>query len=504
MNMPTRHLKTERLSPVDTAWLRMEDPTNLMMITGIFIFDEPIDFARLQKRIRERVLSYDRFQQRVVVPRLPAKLPFWQDDPHFDLNAHLHRIALPAPGDQDTLQALVNDFMSSPLDYSKPLWQFHLVENYGTGCALLCRLHHAIGDGIALMRVLLTMTDDEPDPPMAPTETSRDGKRSASSSRLKPIQTAVNSTQRMLTSFWRDGLVSHPLEIAKLGASSSVALARLLLLPPDPTTPFKGDLGVRKHCAWTKPIPLDDIKALGKVTSGTVNDILLTAVSGALGRYLRQRGEPIGGLNFRAVVPVNLRPPDEKPRLGNAFGLVFLSLPVGIADPLDRLRELKRRMDNLKATPEAVVAFGILNAIGVSVDQVQDVVVGIFGTKATAVMTNVPGPRETRYFAGKPIRGIMFWVPQSGRLGLGVSILSYASEVLVGIASDAGLVPDPETIVMAFHDELDSMMELVRLAHEADKEALVHCRALTKSGRSCRNRVQPDSQYCHLHQDLAD
>jgi hypothetical protein len=173
-------------------------------------------------------------------------------------------------------------------------------------------------------------------------------------------------------------------------------------------------------------------------------------------------------LDFRAVVPVNLRPIDEKPKLGNAFGLVFLSLPVGIADPLERLFELKRRMDGIKGTPEAIVSFGVLGMMGVSVSQVQDVVLNIFGSKATAVMTNVPGPREVRYFARKPIDGIMFWVPQSGKLGLGVSIMSYNNEVLLGIATDAGLVPDPETIIAGFHKEFEEMMGLVKAAREMD------------------------------------
>jgi WS/DGAT/MGAT family acyltransferase len=261
---------------------------------------------------------------------------------------------------------------------------------------------------------------------------------------------------------------SRALDAAKLGASSAATLGRLLLLPPDPETPFKGALGVRKMCAWSQPIALADVKSIGKVTGGTVNDVLLTAVSGALGRYLHTRGEPAGGLDFRAVVPVNLRPIDEKPKLGNAFGLVFLSLPVGIADPLDRLFELKTRMDGIKGTPEAIVSFGVLGMMGVSVSQVQDVVLNIFGSKATAVMTNVPGPREVRYFAGKPIDGIMFWVPQSGKLGLGVSIMSYNNEVLLGIATDAGLVPDPETIIAGFHKEFEEMMGLVEAAREMD------------------------------------
>jgi hypothetical protein len=191
--------------------------------------------------------------------------------------------------------------------------------------------------------------------------------------------------------------------------------------------------------------------------------------------------------------------------LGNAFGLVFLPLPVGIDDPLDRLLELKKRMDQIKGTPEAIVAFGILNAIGIAPAEIEDMVVNLFGTKATAVMTNVPGPKEVRYFAGRPIKGLMFWVPQSGRLGLGVSILSYAGEVLVGMATDAGLVPDPESLVEGFHTELDDFMNLVRLARETDEESEdslrtnSQCHAQTKSGRRCKNRTSDGNRYCYLH-----
>jgi WS/DGAT/MGAT family acyltransferase len=467
-------LKKELLSPVDNAWLRMEEPTNLMMITGVFLFDEPLEMTRLKKVVEERLLSYRRFRQRVVQPTLqPA---YWEDDPHFDLNAHIHRVALPSPGDQETLQDLINDLMSAPLDFSKPLWHAHLVENYGEGCALIMRLHHCIADGIALMRVLLNFTDETPDGKVREAE---EGQSADERPKTKPgpLQAAVTTTQKLAETIIHEGMEtlfnpSRAVDAAKLGASSATTLGRLLLLPPDPETPFKGSLGVRKLCAWSQPISLQDVKAIGKVTGGTVNDVLLTAVSGALGRYLHTRGEPAGGLDFRAVVPVNLRPLDEKPKLGNAFGLVFLSLPVGIADPLERLFELKKRMDGIKGTPEAIVSFGILAGIGVSTSQIQDIVVKIFGMKATAVMTNVPGPREVRYLAGKPIDGLMFWVPQSGKLGLGVSIMSYNNQVLLGIATDAALVPDPQTIITAFHEEFEAMMELVHAAPEMDVESI--------------------------------
>ncbi len=474
-------LKKDFLAPVDNAWLRMEDPTNLMMITGVFLFDEVMEMDALKKVIEERLLTYRRFRQRVVQPALqPA---YWEDDPTFDLEAHLHRVALPSPGDQETLQALINDLMSTPLDFSKPLWHAHLVENYGGGCAVVMRLHHCIADGVALMRVLLNFTDETPEGETAEREETAEAtieveeiEEVESGLPLPgPVKAAVKTTQKLAGTIVHEGMEtllnpSKAKDAAKLGASTTTTLGRLLLLPPDPKTPFKGKLGVQKRCAWSQPIPLPDVKAIGKVTGGTVNDVLLTAVSGALGRYLHTRGEPAGGLDFRAVVPVNLRPLDEKPKLGNAFGLVFLSLPVGITDPLDRLFELKKRMDNIKGTPEAIVSFGILAGIGVSTSQIHDIVVKIFGMKATAVMTNVPGPRQVRYIAGKAIDGIMFWVPQSGKLGLGVSIMSYNNEVLLGVATDAGLVPDPETIITGFHEEFEAMMGLVEAAREMDAE----------------------------------
>jgi len=262
----------------------------------------------------------------------------------------------------------------------------------------------------------------------------------------------------------------HLVDIAKIGLDGVTAFGKLTLRSPDPKTIFKGKLEVAKKAAWSKALPLPEVKLLGKVAGGTVNDVLLTAMTGALRRYLLSRGERVEGLNFRAAIPVNLRPLDGPIEMGNKFGLVFLSLPVGIEDELERLWELKRRMDALKGSAEAVVSLGILNAMGVAPDEIENVLVTMFGQKATAVMTNVPGPAQTIYLAGIPMRGIMFWVPQSGRLGLGISIISYDNQVLLGVATDARLVPDPEEIVRFFEVEFDHMMNLVRQVEE-DPEA---------------------------------
>jgi diacylglycerol O-acyltransferase len=431
----------------------MEDPTNLMMVTGMLVFDQPLSFARLRQAIEQRLLSFNRFQQQIVYV---GGAPHWQADPHFTISAHLHRIALPAPHDQAALQELVSTLMSTPLDLSKSPWQFHLIEAYGAGCVLLARLHHCIADGIALMRVLLALTDATAEPPLpAYGRRAPDAEPSA----------AANASARVAEKLLDQGLAAvleptRRAEAAQLGARGAVALSRLLLMSPDRQTLFKGDLGVPKRAAWSAAIALGDVKAIGRAVGGTVNDVLLAVVTGALRRYLLGHGQPVDGLDIRAAVPVNLRSPNEPPTLGNQFGLIFLSLPVGADDPLDRLYDLKQRMEALKDSPEALVTFGALHAIGLIPSQLQGVGMALFGSKATAIMTNVPGPRETIYLAGAPVRELMFWVPQSGRLGLGVSILSYAGQVRLGVATDEGLIPDPDAIIGAFQDEFELLRPL--------------------------------------------
>jgi WS/DGAT/MGAT family acyltransferase len=436
----------------------MEDPTNLMMVTGLLVFDQLLDFTRLRAAIEQRLLIFDRFRQRVVNI---GGATTWQDDPHFTLNAHLHRIALPAPRDQATLQDLVSTLMSTPLDRTKSPWQFHLIEEYGAGCVLLTRLHHCIADGIALMRVLLSLTDATADAPGSGAEPARNG-HAPEPGPLGAAKAVVREAEKLFEQGIETLLEPARLsEVAQLGASGAVALSRLLLMSPDQPTLFKGQLGVSKRAAWSQPVALENIKAIGRSVGATVNDVLLAAVTGALRRYLQGHRERVDGLELRAAVPVNLRSPDEPPTLGNRFGLIFLSLPVGAEDPLDRLFDLKQRMQALKGSPEALVTFGVLNLMGLLTDELQDIGVSLFGAKATAVMTNVPGPRETIYLAGAPVRELMFWVPQSGRLGLGVSIISYAGQVRLGVATDLGLVPDPEAIVGAFHEEFALLGRLV-------------------------------------------
>lgn len=465
---------TERFSFVDAAWLHMDEPTNMAVISGVIMFDEPLDFNVLKELIRARLLRVRRFRQRVREPLFGVGIPRWEDDPNFDLDAHLHRIALPAPHDQQALHDLVGDLMSMPLDFTKPLWQYHLVENYMGGCALICRLHHSMGDGIALVQVLLSLADDAvvPAEETALTVTSNgNGARKRGSmlgNALKLARSSTNYVTQTVSS--RQKLR----DTALLGASGSRALGKLLFIGPDTHSMFKGKCGVMKRAAWTQALPLTEVKYVARTLGGTINDTLISAVAGALRRYLDARGVDTQDMNLRAIVPVNLRAPGDLDldSLGNRFGLVFLSLPVGIEDPLLRMAILKDRMDDIKRSPEAYVAFGILGTIGATPVAVERLINTIFGMKATAVMTNVPGPREPLYLAGNRIRTLMFWVPTPAHLGLGVSIISYAGQVNVGINTDARLIPDPDEITASFMEEFDALRALAERRAPRQPKAL--------------------------------
>lgn len=471
-------LQVTPLSNVDAAWLKMEDPTNLMMVSGIMTFAQPVDIDYLRDLIQYRLLQFRRFRQRVVRPSLPLAPPYWEDDPNFNLDSHIHRIALPAPGDQAALQEVASDLMSTPLDFSKPLWQIHVIDGFGEGSALMVRLHHCIADGIALVGVLLALTDlsegaPRPEPPEIAVDEEMSDEKSLLSDGFQASLQAMNQRTRTALKFGRrlgrrlllegiETFLDHdrPRQLANNSIDYGYRLSKILLRATDPQTPFKGQLGVAKRAAWSCPVPLNEVKAIRKALGGTVNDVLIASVTGGLRRYLEEKGEDVEGMNVTAVVPVNLRKPQEMTELGNKFGLVFLSLPVGVENPRDRLSEVRKRMDAIKDSPEANVALDVLSILGMAPQTVQEIFVGIIGSRATAVLTNVPGPPIPLYLAGQPIQTIMFWVPQSGRLGMGISILSYAGNVYLGLATDASLVPDPEAIIEYFYEEHGRLLAL--------------------------------------------
>ncbi|MCP5158400.1 MAG: wax ester/triacylglycerol synthase family O-acyltransferase [Gammaproteobacteria bacterium] len=466
MDLPMpKKAESERISGIDTAWLRMERPTNLMMITGVIIFAERLDYDRLRAVIEQRFLKYRRFTQRAVQKNAGA---FWESDAYFDIRRHLLRTALPGCADKIGLQHLASDLMSTPLDFSKPLWQFHLVEDYQGGSALILRIHHCYADGIALIHVLLSLTDPAPGTrPPAPAEKMKRVEEAGIFQRFfEPVDKMVSATLKLGRGLLSEGfdIIRHPVQVldyARNGVRLAAEVAQLASMSDDSHTCFKGELGVTKRVAWAEPLDLSEIKAIGKALGGSVNDVLLAVVAGALRDYLLERGDPVPEeLQVRAVIPVNLRPLalEQAAELGNCFGLVFLALPVGIANPLKRVYEVRRRMNELKASYQPILALGLLGAAGMGPNLLQQSLLEILSKKASAVMTNVPGPQQAIALGGARIAEMMFWVPQSGQIGIGVSILSYHNRVHFGLVVDGKLVDAPEAVINRFAGEFEKLL----------------------------------------------
>jgi WS/DGAT/MGAT family acyltransferase len=228
---------------------------------------------------------------------------------------------------------------------------------------------------------------------------------------------------------------------------------------------LRGRLGVSKRVAWAEPIDLEEVKAVGRACDCTVNDVLMAAAAGALRDYMIERGDDVDGLTLRATVPVNLRPLEHAKKLGNHFGLVFLDLPVGEGNPVRRLALVSDCMNQLKSSRQAIVAYGLLAAIGMAPQPLQELALELFSRKATSVATHVPGPPQPLYLAGCRLREMMFWVPQTGSIGVGVSIMSYNGRVHFGLIADAKLIPDPDAVTRRFGTEFDKLLYLALMGN---------------------------------------
>ena len=478
----------ERMSSVDTAWLRMDTPTNLMMIVGVMMFDGAPDLARIKRTVAARLSRYLRFRQRVVQDGSGA---YWVHDEHFDIGNHVHAVNLAgvadstsqsgSAGNKEALEQYVAALTTQSLDFNKPLWHMTLVERYQgdgvSGHALILRIHHCIADGIALIGVMYSLFDETGDAPEEGEEPEglkrmrekREAKRAARAELdfmeqlFAPVSDAAGRVLAVtgdVASRYMD-MMSSPekfADYAKIAAAVTAEIAQLATMPNDSATRFKGKPSAVKRVAWSAPLPLADIKAVCKVLGVSVNDILLASVAGALRSYLAHKGDDTDGVEVRGFVPVNLRPRGAEHKLGNHFGLVALVLPAGIEDPFARLYDVKRRMDALKNSYQAALSMGILGTVGFLPRAIQKQVLDMFSSKGSAVMTNVPGPQQALHMAGARLAQQMFWVPQSGDIGIGVSILSYNGQVQFGLVTDRKFVDDPQEIVKRFAPEFDKLV----------------------------------------------
>lgn len=450
------------MSAVDRSWLRMESPENPMMISAVLVFDQAIALNRLKRTLDERFLIFRRFRQRVVSE---GDRVYWQDDPLFHLDNHIHVIALPGKGEKKELQAVTSDLTSASLDARRPLWQIHYIENYEGGCALLVRIHHCIADGISLVRVLLSLTDSSPELKLSQVSSSRQpvarpsrGVRQFISRVVHNGQTAIEQTGLFLKSVRREP--GYPFKLASAASNIAIDLLKLGFSPAEPDTCLKTPLSGRKHVAWADPLSLAEVKVCARALRGTANDVLLCAAAGALQRHFLAIGETTPECGIRVAVPFNLRPMRQPiETLGNQFGLVLVTLPVEETDPVMRFRQVQENMNRLKRSYQAQVTYSLLDLFGRGPDGLERRALSLLSNKATAVLTNVPGPREAVYLAGAKLTQPMFWVPQSGNIGIGMSIFSYAGTVQFGITIDKNIKADPVAVMGYFRESFSELLD---------------------------------------------
>jgi WS/DGAT/MGAT family acyltransferase len=325
----------QRMSRVDTAWLRMDSDVNLMLIVGIWLLRPALRYEALCERLRTALLRHPRFRRKVVEDALGYA---WADDGHFDIERHVSRERLAVKGlrsEREALQARAAELASEPLDRAHPLWHWHLIEDYDGGSACIIRIHHCIGDGIALMRVLLSITDGGEAAPQRKRLQAHghDGGDWLAEAVVRPLTRATVKA----IGIYGDGLarsidlladparpLAGSLDLARLGLQVAHDAAALAMMDDDSPTRLKGEPAGIKRLAWCEPLPLADVKAVARAMHCTVNDVLLACVAGAIGGYLRSVGDDPAGKQIRAMVPVNLRPPQQAQDLGNGFGLVPL------------------------------------------------------------------------------------------------------------------------------------------------------------------------------------
>ncbi len=433
-------MQPEAMSVVDTAWLRMDSPDNLMVINGFWEFDASFSKERFLAIIKERLLAIPRF----------GKLPlnrdgeyFWHKAEALDLNYHLASVELEGDKSEKDMQNFIVSLISEPLDAGKPLWRFYHIADYQGKSAMVFRIHHAYADGLALVSVFDAIAD------VSVMSTSPAARHNAP----KPAQAKPGAL----------GWLTHQAKQAGTACAFSLGWlyesAHVALLSSDTKTTFKKPLSTDKQVAWAPSISLAEVKDIGKAINCTINDVLLGCVAGSLRRYIEGSGDSADGVSVRATVPMNLRPLSEALNLGNHFGLVYLDLPVSEADSSRRIAKVRRNMSTLKSGMQAHMSYGVLAILGHGPVKLQKAALDFFSQKASAVMTNVPGPTEALQFDGVKISSPMFWVPQSGSIGLGVSILSYAGNVEFGVIADKALVSDPALIVDGFVAELNALRQ---------------------------------------------
>lgn len=446
-----------RLSPLDVAFLHVEDRSNRMQLAGMLLFDGPApSYAEFRDAIGRHLPSLPRFRQHLRQSSLGLSRPTWVDDDAFDLDYHLHRAALPAPGGHAEIAAHIDHMTAAPLDLRRPLWEMALIEGLENGgFALALKVHHCMVDGLSIIDIFAALCSPEPDLPLPAIREWAPRAPESPWSRLRGSVSGLPSALDRIPS----GLGAAPTAGAELvrrlrRASRMVGAA--------PATRFNTGVSGPTRRTEYLTVPLQDIHQVRREFSTTVNNIVLSVVTGALHRYLGRHGELTD--HVHAFVPVNRRPEDARGTHGNQIGMTYPALPVGEANPRERVRKVVSAVAASAAArqaedTEALIRLGRLlpQPLAAVSNRAMQFEAGMFNL----TVTNVPGPPVPVYFLGRQLRLILGSTPLTRRHALTIAVLSYNGELTFSVTTDPRRVPDGPDLVEDIRAELAELQQLV-------------------------------------------
>jgi WS/DGAT/MGAT family acyltransferase len=459
----------DRLTATDASFLTNESPTSHMHIGGVTIFEgPPPTYDDLLEHIEGRLHLVPRYRQKLAFPPIETGRPFWIDDPQFNLGYHVRHSALPSPGGEDELRRMVARVFSQQLDRTKPLWELWLVEGLRKKrFALISKTHHALVDGISGVDIATVLFDVKPVP-----ET------------VSPDREWIPNPEpsgAALAARGVEGLAKTPLKVARratrmaadpgkaLGdvqaAAEGIGEVAWEFANPAPTLPLNVPIGPHRRYSWVRG-DLADFKRIKSALGGTVNDVVLCTVAGALRRWLRARGTRTEGLELRALVPVSIRAEDQRGKLGNQLAAVRGPLPVYVEDPVARLRTVREAMDGVKSSKKALGAEMItrFNDFAPPTLLAQAARINFSTRLFNLIVTNVPGPQIPLYVLGREMLDVfpVAFLPQNHALA--IAIMSYNGKIDFGLLGDYDAMEDITLIGEGIEAEIRQLLEAAKKA----------------------------------------
>jgi diacylglycerol O-acyltransferase / wax synthase len=459
----------DRLTGLDSSFLHLERDSAHMHVAGCMVFaGTPPAYDELVDQIVSRLHLVPRYRQRLAFVPLNQGRPVWVDDPHFNVSFHVRHTALPSPGGEEQLKRLAGRVFSQALDRSRPLWEIWLVEGLSDhGFAMLSKTHHALVDGVSGVDIATVLFDTSPDPmPVAPPEHPWVPRPLPSGAQLLADALVERATAPAEIVRGVRATLRGPRQVAgrvghALGGVTAMARAGLQAAPP---SPLNVRIGPHRRFTWVEG-DLQQFKAVKNALGGTVNDVVLAAVAGGLGRYLRMHGQADDDSVLRAMIPVSVRAEVERGALGNKVAAMWAALPIGVTDPVQRLLKVSREMDGIKESGQAVGAQVLTELTGFAPPTILAQAARLQARQRlfNLVVTNVPGPQFPLYMLGRQLQAMYPMVPLAENQALGIAIMSYDGQLNFGLNADYDAMPDLEALA----DELRaSIEELVAAAGE--------------------------------------